>query len=111
MIIGHVDYYTYFQTSSISPVGFLDFTISKSQTSYSRHHSTDTMLARSAISALTSSFGQMSMRTAARAQPIASSSRVQLGSSRSMIPLTRTLPAMRSFSASAPAAATVNQGT
>lgn len=58
------------------------------------------MLVRGALSALSASFGQLSLR-AARVQPIASSSRVQL--------LPRAAP-IRSFSASSPASATINQG-
>ncbi|RSH79374.1 40S ribosomal protein S12 [Apiotrichum porosum] len=57
------------------------------------------MLVRGALSALSASFGQLSLR-AARVQPIASSSRVQL--------LPRAAP-IRSFSASSPASATINQ--
>ncbi|KAL1408492.1 hypothetical protein Q8F55_005304 [Vanrija albida] len=60
------------------------------------------MFARGAVSALTSSLGQLSMR-AVRAQPIASSSRVRLA------PAAQPLAA-RAFSVSAPASkSTVNQ--
>ncbi|WOO77888.1 30S ribosomal protein S12 [Vanrija pseudolonga] len=62
------------------------------------------MFARGAVAALTSSFTQLSVRAASRAQPIASSSRLRLA------PVAQPLAAVRAFSASAPASKpSVNQ--